>query len=73
MGEALRDWPGGWVGEGSSGATESYARSAVTAGAVALHFVCQIHDHCVNGQRVVVHVRCEAPELKLQVCTSDAN
>ena len=56
MGEALRDWPGGWVGEGSSGATESYARSAVTAGAVALHFVCQIHDHCVNGQRVTVYV-----------------
>ena len=56
MGEALRDWPGGWVGEGSSGATETYARSAVTAGAVALHFVCQVGDHCVNGQRVTVYV-----------------
>merc|ERR1719421_1193808 len=25
-------------------------------GQISLFFVCQIHDHCVNGQRVVVHV-----------------
>ena len=54
----VRDQPAqSWVGEGNAGATEDFEALTATSGAVIVHYVCQIHDHCVNGQRVTVYVR----------------
>jgi len=54
---AVRDQPAtSWVGEGNAGASEDFDARSATTGAVSLHFVCQVHDHCVNGQKVVAVV-----------------
>ena len=57
MAVALRDHVGMWgFGAGTAGANHDFVHGGAADGAVVLHFVCQIHDHCANGQKVVVFV-----------------
>ena len=53
----VRDQPTqSWVGDGNSGADELFEAHTALSGAVNIHFVCQVGDHCQNGQRVTVYV-----------------
>ena len=53
----VRDQPTqSWVGDGNSGADELFESHTALSGAVNIHFVCQVGDHCQNGQRVTVYV-----------------
>lgn len=53
----VRDQPTqSWVGDGNAGADELFEAHTALSGAVNVHFVCQVGDHCDNGQRVTVYV-----------------
>jgi len=43
-------------GTTNAGGNNGFEGVGPVEGAVVLYFVCQVHDHCVNGQRVQVYV-----------------